>query len=149
MRTVRRVLLLLLLLGLAGVATELLLLNHDEGVMQIIPLGLIAAASIAVAWHGLRPGLGSVRAIQIVMAAMVVAGPLGMYYHYGANAEFQREMDPSIRGLALFWKVLAAKTPPALAPGSMSHLGLLGLAYAYRHPALARGSSGRPAPGRP
>lgn len=143
LRTVRRVLLLILLLGLAGIATELLLLNHDEEATQIIPLGLIAAALVAVAWHGLLPGTASVRVIQIVMACLVVAGPLGMYYHYGANAEFQREIDPSIGGLALFWKVMAAKAPPALAPGSMSQLGLLGLAYAYRHPALARGSSGR------
>jgi hypothetical protein len=60
-----------------------------------------------------------------------------MYFHYIANVEFQREVDPSIGGTALFWKAMGAKTPPALAPGSMLQLGLIGLAYAYRHPAGA------------
>ncbi len=32
---------------------------------------------------------------------------------------------------------MAAKTPPALAPGSMAQLGLIGLAYTYRHPDIA------------
>ena len=46
--------------------------------------------------------------------------------------------------MALFWKAMAAKTPPALAPGAMTQLGLLGLAYAFRHPALGRpGAGGR------
>jgi len=29
---------------------------------------------------------------------------------------------------------MTAKTPPALAPGAMIQLGLLGLVYTYRHP---------------
>ncbi len=136
-------LLWIVLIGLTGVGTELLFLNHDEEFTQIIPLGLIAAAYAVIAWHGLRPGTASVCAMQFVMGCLVLAGPLGMYFHYAANAEFQREIDPSMSGLALFWKVMAAKTPPALAPGSMSHLGLLGLVYAYIHPARERGSSGR------
>lgn len=135
LRRVRRVLLWIVLIGLTGVATELLFLNHDEDVTQLIPLGLIASALGVIAWNGLRPGASSVCVMQFVMACMVAAGPLGMYFHYAANAEFQREIDPSLSGLALFWKVMAAKTPPALAPGSMSQLGLLGLVYAYLHPA--------------
>lgn len=140
---VRRVLLWIVVIGLTGVATELLFLNHDEGFTQIIPLGLIGAAFVVIAWNALRPRTLSLYAMQFVMACLVFAGPLGMYFHYAANAEFQREIDPAMGGLALFWKVMAAKTPPALAPGSMSQLGLLGLVYAYIHPARERGSSGR------
>jgi hypothetical protein len=69
------------------------------------------------------------------MVLFVVAGALGIYYHYAANVEFQREVDPSLVGTALFWKAMAAKAPPALAPGSMAQLGLIGLAYTFRHPA--------------
>ena len=76
------------------------------------------------------------------MALFVLTGVLGIGFHYAANVEFQREMDPSIHGMALFWKAMAAKTPPALAPGSMTQLGLLGLAYAFRHPALGRPGAG-------
>jgi len=136
LRKVRRVLLLMLVAGMTGVATELLFQDHDEGTTQLIPLALIAAAFVTLAWHKFRPSPAAVRAVQLVMTCLVIAGPLGIYYHYGANAEFQREMDPSVTGLALFWKVMAAKTPPAIAPGSVSHLGLLGLVYTYRHPAL-------------
>ncbi|HYJ16246.1 MAG TPA: hypothetical protein VE170_12200 [Candidatus Limnocylindria bacterium] len=32
--------------------------------------------------------------------------------------------------------MIGAKAPPLLAPGSMVQLGLLGLAYTYKHPAL-------------
>jgi hypothetical protein len=61
-----------------------------------------------------------------------------MYLHFEVNMEFQREMDPALAGMALFQKAILAKSPPALAPGAMIQLGLIGLAYTFRHPALAR-----------
>ena len=67
------------------------------------------------------------------MLGFVVAGLAGVYYHYRANLEFQLETDPSLAGSALLWRVLAAKAPPALAPGVMIQFGLLGLAYTYRN----------------
>jgi hypothetical protein len=60
--------------------------------------------------------------------------------HYRANVEFQREVDPSIAGRALLVKAMKAKAPPALAPGTMTQLGLIGLAYAYRYPSRRRTS---------
>jgi hypothetical protein len=139
--TIRRVLLAILIVGLAGTATELLLLKHDEEAIQLIPLVLIAVAFVAIAWHTLDQGDASLRTFQTIMVLFVIAGPLGIYLHYRANVEFQREVDPSIAGRALILKALTAKTPPALAPGSMSQLGVIGLAYAYRYP-LRRRSSG-------
>jgi hypothetical protein len=56
----------------------------------------------------------------------------GVYLHYLGNREFQLELDPSLSGLSLLGKVLHAKAPPALAPGHMSLMGLLGLAATYR-----------------
>jgi hypothetical protein len=67
--------------------------------------------------------------------------------HYRANVAFQREVDPSIAGQALFLKAITAKTPPALAPGSMSQLGLIGLAYAYAYPFRQRRPDKPLAPG--
>jgi hypothetical protein len=53
------------------------------------------------------------------------------------------EMDADQRRSEMFWKVLRAKSPPALAPGVMVQLGLLGLIYAYTAaPASAGGSRG-------
>jgi hypothetical protein len=71
------------------------------------------------------------------MVLFIVSGLAGFVLHYQGNREFQLEVNPSLDGLELFLKVIRAKAPPALAPGAMIHLGLLGLAYTYRHPALA------------
>lgn len=135
---IRRVLLAILLIGLAGTTIELLLLKHDEGPAQFIPLGLIGIAFVAIAWHERERGTASLRLFQVTMVLFIGAGILGMYLHYQANVEFQREVDPAMAGRALLIKAMTAKTPPALAPGSMSQLGLIGLAYAYRYPVRRR-----------
>jgi hypothetical protein len=140
---IRGMLLLALLLGLVGLGAELLFLAHDESAAQIIAPALVAVALAVTIWHIVQGGPASVRALQFTMALFLLAGVLGIGFHYAANVEFQREMDPSIHGMALFWKAMAAKAPPALAPGSMTQLGLLGLTYAFRHPALGHPGHGR------
>ena len=72
----------------------------------------------------------------LVMLLMIVSGGVGMYLHLQANMEFQLEMDATLSGWALLKKSVVAKAPPALAPGAMTQLGLIGLAYTFRHPAL-------------
>ena len=137
LRALRRVLLAILVVGMAGTAAELLLLDHVEDATQIIPLALIAAGFASLAWNAVRRTRLSVRTLQAVMGLFLVSGLLGIYFHLGAIAEFQLEMEPELTGGNLLWKVLQAKTPPALAPGVMGLHGLIGLAYAYRHPAVA------------
>jgi hypothetical protein len=132
LQIIRRFLLLILVMGMTGTAVELVLLEHDEGAIQLVPLALLALGLAAVTWHAIRPGAASARVVRILMAAFVIAGLAGIYFHYRANVEFQLETEPSLAGAALFWKVLSAKVPPALAPGVMTQLGLLGLAYTYR-----------------
>jgi hypothetical protein len=133
----RRIVLAILLLGVFGVSAELLLLNHVEDLSQWIPLalsGATVAASVAVT---VRPTAESIRAFQLVMLLLIVSGAVGMYLHFQVNIEFQLEMDPALTGMALFRKAIVAKAPPALAPGAMTQLGLIGLAYTFGHPALA------------
>ena len=134
----RKILLAILLLGVAGIMAELLLLAHTEDLSQLIPIALGAATfalSAIVAW---RPGRGSIRLFQALMVLMIFSGALGTYLHLGANMEFQLEMDATLQGWALLKKSIVQKAPPALAPGAMAQLGLIGLAYTFRHPALAR-----------
>jgi predicted membrane channel-forming protein YqfA (hemolysin III family) len=140
--TVRRILLLILGIGLVGTATELVLLKHHEGPTQLIPLVLIGTACLVLVWHLATRSDVSVIALQITMVLFVASGLIGVVLHYQANLEFQLEIDPSAAGTALFWKVMEAKAPPALAPGSMVQLGLIGLAYSYRYRARARVESG-------
>lgn len=132
LQAVRRFLLAILLVGMGGTAVELLLLKHDEGAIQLVPLVLLGLGLAVVAWHAIRPGGASTGAVRATMVAFLAAGGAGVYYHYRTNVEFQLESDPSLRGRALLMKVLEAKVPPALAPGVMIQLGLIGLAYTYR-----------------
>jgi len=137
---IRRVLLAILLIGMTGTTIELFLLKHDEEATQLIPLVLLGVGFLAIAWHAARPSVASVMTMQVVMVLFVAAGLIGMFLHYAADVEFQREMDKSLTGMPLFWKAVTAKAPPALAPGSLSQLGLIGLAYSYRYPLVDGGA---------
>ena len=137
--TARRILLAILLLGVFGIAAELLLLAHTEDATQWIPIALAGATAVLSAAVALRPTRGSIRLFQAVMVLMILSGVVGMYLHLNANMEFQLEMDSTLKGFALFRKSIVAKAPPALAPGAMAQLGLIGLAYTFRHPVLGAG----------
>jgi hypothetical protein len=134
----RRLLLGLVLLGMAGLLAELLLLEHYEDVWQWVPLVSLAIGFVLALAVWMRPARGALRAFRAVSAVYVAAGALGVYLHLDGNVEFARESDTSLRGFPLFWEALQGATP-ALAPGALAQLGLLGLALAYRHPALRRG----------
>ena len=126
----RRWLFWVLVLGLGGTATELLLLQHYEDPWQVVPLVLIALAIAALARHRRRRDSGSRRTLQVLMVFLLAAGVLGMALHFDGAAGFQREIDPAIGSWDLVRKVMRAKAPPLLAPGVMLQLGLIGLVYA-------------------
>jgi hypothetical protein len=128
----RRLLAGILLLGMSGTLVELLLLRHFGDRVQVIPLGLLGLGLLGVAWHAWTGSRASGAAVRTLMALFVAAGFAGVYYHFAANVEFQKETDPTLAGRALVWKALEATVPPALAPGVMLQLGLIGLAYTYR-----------------
>jgi hypothetical protein len=135
----RRVLLTILLLGIAGISLELWLMAHTEDAYQLIPLWLAAAGIVSAMVVAARPTIGTLRLFQAVMVLFLLSGIIGMVLHFQVNIEFQREMDAALSGLALYQKAILAKSPPALAPGAMIQLGLIGLAYTFRHPALQPG----------
>ena len=122
--------------GLLGTVTELLLLEHYEDGWQLVPLFLMVPALGVLLWHAAQPNAGSVRALQGVMTLFLLAGVLGVGLHFRGAAEFQLEIDRSQDGWTLVKKVMRAKAPPVLAPGVMMQLGLIGLIYSYRHPAV-------------
>ena len=134
----RRLVLAVLTLGLLGVLADLIVLKHFEDSWQIVPLVLVGLSLGAIVWYLLGGGAAAIRLLQGLMLLCLVAGALGVVLHYRGNLEFQLEIDASQHGWDLFTKVIHAKAPPALAPGAMAQLGLLGLAYAFRHPALGR-----------
>ena len=134
----RRLLLAVLFIGFVGTTVELVLLEHYEDAWQLVPLVLLAAGTIVLIWYAARPGRTSVVVLRTTMSLFVLAGMLGIALHFRANVEFQMELDPGQSRTQLFWKALRAKAPPALAPGVMVQLGLLGLIYGYAGPAAGR-----------
>lgn len=150
--SVRWFLLATFLVGTAGTSVELALLGHIEDLWQVVPL-LLAGLAVGILIVLIsRPSREWLLALRVVLVAMIASGVLGAYLHLRANMEFQLETDPTLSGLALLGKAVRAKSPPALAPGAMIQLGLIGLAYTMRHPALGRrtttGTLGAPASGR-
>lgn len=131
--SMRQLLLALVFLGIIGLETELGLLRHADSLSQWIPHIVLVVGLVSVVLVYLKPG--TIRAFQTVMAMFVIVGVLGVYLHYRGNVEFALERDPSLSGMKLLWKSLRGATP-ALAPAALSQLGLLGLVYTYRHPAL-------------
>jgi len=127
----RRWILAILVLGLVGTVTELVLLEHYEQPLQFVPLILIVAAVAVLAWEFRRHDAASRRGVQIVMALFVLAGFVGFVAHFNGSAEYQLELNPEMSNWELLEKVLRAKAPPLLAPGMMLQLGLLGLAYVF------------------
>lgn len=143
--TVRRLLLAIVTIGMAGTIADLLLLDHYEDVWQALPLVLLSAGLILVALIWTDPGRTTVRAFAALMILFILSGLAGFALHYNGNLEFQREIDPTQHGWTLFMAVMRAKAPPALAPGGMIQLGLIGLLGVYRHPALVSSSLTRSA----
>ena len=143
LRTLRRTLLVLLIVFMLGTGTDLLLLDHHEDGWQLVPLVLLALGVVTAAWS-LAGRSAAIVSMRLLMVLFVAAGILGIALHYLGNREFQHEMDPSLAGWPLFVKIMTAKAPPALAPASMVQMGLLGLLYTYQHPALRRNARRSP-----
>jgi hypothetical protein len=126
-------LLAIFLLGAIGTGAELLLLGHYEEIWQLIPLGLLTIGLTVLAAWFIAGGRGLFRVFRVAMICCLAAGGLGIYLHYQSNVEFELEMNPSVGGTELVWNSLTGAMP-ALAPGTMFQLGLIGLLYTYRHP---------------
>lgn len=130
MRAVRQALLVILLLGLVGMEIELFLLKHTDGFWQLVPIVLMGAAVVAVAWYSISGGTASLRALQGIMTLLLAAGLVGTVLHFDGNLVDAKESNPSLAGSLLYREALMGSTP-ALAPGTLIQLGLIGLLYAF------------------
>jgi hypothetical protein len=110
---IRWAILAIVTLGTSGMCVELVLLEHYGDAEQMIPLGVGAAGLLILGWVAVSPAVVALRTLQFVMLVFVGSGVIGATLHVQAEVE-----------------------APALAPGLLVQLGMLGLLYTYQHPAL-------------
>ena len=137
LEVVRFWLLVILLVGVVGTEAELLLLKHTDGFWQLAPVALLGITVIALAWATFAKSAASVRALQFVMLLVFVSGAVGTIQHFRGNVGYERESNPSLAGFELYKSAMMGSTP-ALAPGVMIQLALIGLLLTYRHPSLSK-----------
>ena len=133
----RRGILLIFVLGTVGLGTELLLLDHFEEWRQQVPLVLLTLGLVLLAIRLFYRGAIILRLFRLTMLAFVLGGMVGLWFHLSSNMEFELEMYPTMSGLELLFKALSGAMP-ALAPGALVQLGLIGFLYTHQHPALSR-----------
>ena len=138
--TFRRALLAILLLGYTGTWIELLLLKHTEGFWQLVPVYLTIGGMLLVIWCWAAPRVPALRTLQAMSGLLLVTGLIGLVQHLIGNIGHERESNPGLAGLELY-KLAAMGSTPLLAPGMMFQLGLTGLLFTHRHPALTTQST--------
>jgi hypothetical protein len=134
---VRRGLLGLLTLGTIGMLVELWLVEHFDDANQVIPVTIGTIGLVSIVGVLARPNAFTVRALQFVMLCYAGAGIIGISMHYQSNVIAQHGANPALTGAPLFWQVVRSPAPPALSPGILVQLALLGLLSTYRHPVLS------------
>lgn len=107
---------------------ELLFLSHYEDRWQIFPLAVLASVFVLTVIVWLKNSRRIQRIFLLLLGVCIISGLLGVYFHLAANVEFEAELRPSQSSLTTFLKSFHGALP-ALAPGSMIVLGLIGFLY--------------------
>ena len=142
---IRSIILAVILLGLAGTGLELVFVNHFESSAQWVPVVLICLALLVLGAYGLVRAAALLRVFQAVMIMFIVSGAAGIGLHYQHDAERAQKDFPGIQGAELL-RTAVSQEAPLLAPGAMIELGILGLAYVFRHPVLKQEQDGEEDP---
>ena len=123
--------------GAVGTLIELFLLEHFDEPVQYVPFAALGLVAAVLGWALASPRPAGVRAVRWSSILLAGVGMVGIVLHYRSNVLFELEMEPDSAGLALIWIALRGATP-ALAPGQLAQLGLIGFLFTLGHPALSR-----------
>jgi hypothetical protein len=132
---IRKFLLATVLIALVGTEIELLILAHVKPLLQLLPVFLIAVALVSLIWYGVARNGQSLRLFQGTMAMCIASGLIGVVVHLAFSAAAETKKNPALSGMTLIRLALTGEAPP-LAPAMMIQIGLVGLAYTFRHPLL-------------
>jgi hypothetical protein len=133
LHVLRRGLAAIFVLAVTGTLAELLLLEHFDSAAQLIPMAILPLSLLVLGWYGLERSARSLTAFRYMMFLLMLAGAVGLFMHFNGNRLFELSVTPEMKGMDLFWKAMTGATP-ALAPGSLVQIGLVGLAFTFRHP---------------
>jgi peptidoglycan/LPS O-acetylase OafA/YrhL len=134
----RRFLLALSAVLLAGAVTELWLVEHTEDPVQLTPFVLCGLGAAVAVVALLRPNRASLWALRAVMLLVAAGSLLGVYLHVEGNFALESELNPGMAGAQLLLGALGGANP-LLAPGVLAVAAVLALAATYQHPAIAGG----------
>ena len=95
--------------------------------------GALVGGLIASLWIAGRPGPRGAADAVVAHGGTGGLGAVGLFLHLKANVEFELELHPDNGGWPLVQETLTGAIP-ALAPGAMFQLGLLGMLFCWRHP---------------
>jgi predicted RND superfamily exporter protein len=128
------------LLALAALATlvtplELIFIEHYSEPLMLIPLVLTGLSLLAIIAIVLWPNPQVFKLFRVVMLLLILGSAVGVFFHLRGNTEVVQEVDSELQGLSRLWAIITGGAP-ALAPGLLAQVGLLGLLYTYKHPKL-------------
>ena len=138
----RRALLVLTAIALAGTTTELAIGRHWEGPTQLIPFAAIAVAAVALSMIATARSRMSLRIAQGLYVVVLAASAFGVWSHVEGNHESGAldqsyaatwESTPAARRWWLAASGGVGPSPP-LAPGVLAQAALMLLAATLRHP---------------
>lgn len=130
------------LLGLAafmalGTIGELILEEHWEDAIQLLPFVLCALSFLTISMVLVRPQRATLRLMRWTVGITFVGSLFGIFEHIEHNFGFAQEIQPNAAMSELWWKALTGANP-LLAPGILAFTALLALAASYYHPSLRR-----------
>lgn len=111
-----------------GTITELFLLHHYEGLLQLIPILCIGISLGLVVALSFQKNAFLMNAFMTMMGLSAFSGVYGTFLHMKANFEFEQEMKPTATFFDLMMESLTGALP-ALAPASMIVFALIGTIY--------------------
>lgn len=120
-----------------GTLAELSLIEHTEGLVQLLPfmLGGLGIGTVLVMLY--VPSRRVIIGVRAVMAGIVLGSVFGIYEHVAHNYAFEMEVSPGSTMGEVIWKALGGASP-LLAPGMLALAAVLTVIATYHHPALMR-----------
>jgi hypothetical protein len=132
----RQYLLALAAFTLAATVVELLLQEHTQEALQLVPVVLSIVGFTSVIGALMRPRRFTLVALRFTMSIVGLVGVLGTVIHLWRNLTFEQEIRSSAAVSDLLLEALKGGAP-LLAPGVMVFAALAALLATYYHPLLS------------